>query len=65
MGWVRIHDVRTAKQVFVIYIGIEINPEFFRDIGLEQSPAKSTMSDGNAKRDYRVYEHLYHSLKKH
>ena len=23
------------------------------------------MSDGNAKRDYRVYEHLYHSLIKH
>jgi len=48
-----------------IAIGIDQSPEFLADIGLSQSPAKSTMSDGNAKRDYRVYEHLYLSLCKH
>jgi len=48
-----------------IAIGIDQSPEFLADIGLAQSPAKSTMSDGNTKRDYRVYEHLYLSLCKH
>ncbi len=48
-----------------IAMGIDQSPEFLADIGLEQSPAKSTMSDGNAKRDYRVYEELYHLLLKH
>ena len=48
-----------------IAIGIDQSPEFLADIGLAQSPAKSTMSDGNTKRDYRVYEHVYLSLCKH
>lgn len=48
-----------------IAMGIDQSPEFLADIGLEQSPAKSTMCDGNAKRDYRVYEDLYLSLCKH
>ena len=48
-----------------IDMGIDQSPEFLSDIGLEQSPAKSTMSDGNAKRDYRVFEDLYYSLCKH
>ena len=48
-----------------IAIGIDQSPEFLADVGLAQSPAKSTMSDGNTKRDYRVYEHLYLSLCKH
>lgn len=42
-----------------IAFGIDQSPEFLGDIGLAQSPAKSTMSDGNAKRDYRVFEELY------
>jgi len=33
-----------------IAFGIDQSPEFLGDIGLAQSPAKSTMSDGNAKR---------------
>jgi hypothetical protein len=45
-----------------IDMGIDQSPEFLSHIGLEQSPAKSTMSDGNAKRDYRVFEDLYYSL---
>jgi len=48
-----------------IDMGIDQSPEFLSHIGLEQSPAKSTMSDGNAKRDYRVFEDLYYSLCHH
>ena len=48
-----------------IDMGIDQSPEFLSDIGLQQSPAKSTMSDGNSKRDYRVFEDLYYSLCKH
>ena len=48
-----------------IDMGIDQSPEFLSDIGLEQSPAKSTMSDGNAKRDYHVFEDLYYNLCKH
>lgn len=39
-----------------ISVGIGVSGTFIRDLGLEQSPAKSTMSDGNRKRDYRVFE---------
>ena len=46
-------------------MGIDQSPEFLADIGLEQSPAKSTMSDGNAKRDYRTFEEVYHLLLNH
>jgi len=45
--------------------GISIDGQFLKDIGLEQSPAKSTMSDGNKKRDYKVYEKLYYLLLGH
>jgi len=45
-----------------ISVGIGASKTFIRDLGLQQSPAKSTMSDGNKKRDYRVYESLYMNL---
>lgn len=48
-----------------IDMGIDQSPEFLSHIGLEQSPAKSTMSDGNAKRDYHVFEDLYYGLCNH
>ena len=48
-----------------IAMGIDQSPEFLADIGLSQSPAKSTMSDGNSKRDYRVFEELYLQLVKY
>jgi len=48
-----------------ISMGLSITPEFLKDIELEQSPAKSTMSDGNAKRDYRVFELMYFKLIQH
>lgn len=46
-------------------MGIDQSPEFLSHIGLDQSPAKSTMSDGNAKRDYHVFEDLYYALCNH
>lgn len=48
-----------------IDMGIDQSPEFLSHIGLEQSPAKSTMSDGNAKRDYHIFEDLYYDLCNH
>lgn len=45
--------------------GIGINEKFIEDLKLLQSPARSTMSDGNKKRDWRVFEHLYHRLLSH
>ena len=48
-----------------IAIGIDQSPEFLADIGLKQSPAKSSMSAGNEKRNYQVFEDLYYSLVKY
>jgi hypothetical protein len=45
-----------------ICLGLGNTTEFITDLGLEQSPARSTMSDGNAKRDYKVFENLYTGL---
>jgi hypothetical protein len=45
-----------------IAIGIDQSPEFLADIGLHQSPAKSTMGTGNEKRNYKIFEDLYYSL---
>lgn len=48
-----------------ISTGIGVSETFIKDIGLKQSPARSTMSDGNAKRDSRVFETLYYRLLRH
>jgi len=48
-----------------IALGIDQSPEFLYDIGLKQSPAKSTMSDGNKKRNWQVFEALYKKLLQH
>ncbi len=45
--------------------GIGINEKFIEDLKLTQSPARSTMSDGNKNRDWRVFEHLYNRLLSH
>lgn len=45
-----------------ISLGIDQSPEFLSDIGLAQSPSKSGMSAGNAKRNYQVFENLYYEL---
>jgi hypothetical protein len=48
-----------------ISCGISVSGTFIKDLGLTQSPARSTMSDGNKNRDWRVFEYLYYSLLKH
>ena len=45
-----------------ISCGLAVSGTFLSDLGLAQSPAKSTMSDGNKMRDYRVFESLYYKL---
>ncbi len=48
-----------------ISVGIGVSETFIRDLGLQQSPAKSTMSDGNKQRNWQVFEHLYNQLLQH
>lgn len=48
-----------------ISTGIGVSETFIADLGLEQSPARSTMSDGNKKRNYQAFETLYFKLLKH
>ena len=48
-----------------ISTGIGVSETFISDLGLKQSPARSTMSDGNKKRDWRVFESLYFKLLSH
>lgn len=48
-----------------ISTGIGISETFISDLGLAQSPARSTMSDGNKKRSYKVFETLYYRLLSH
>lgn len=45
-----------------ISCGLSISSTFLSDIKLMQSPSKSTMSDGNKNRSYKVFEGLYFSL---
>lgn len=48
-----------------INLGLGVDTTLLKDLGLNQSPAKSTMSDGNAKRDWRVFEYIYFELIKY
>lgn len=48
-----------------ISCGLSISSTFMADLGLKQNPVKSTMSDGNRNRDYRVFEDIYYQLIKH
>lgn len=48
-----------------ISTGIGVSETFIADLGLEQSPARSTMIDGNKKRDWRIFENLYYKLLNH
>ena len=45
-----------------ISTGIGVSETFIGDLGLTQSPARSTMSDGNKKRDWKVFESLYYKV---
>jgi len=48
-----------------ISAGIGVSEVFIKDLKLNQSPARSTMSDGNKKRDWHVFESLYYRLLSH
>lgn len=48
-----------------ISTGIGVSKTFITDLGILQSPASSTMSDGNKNRDYEVFEALYYRLLSH
>lgn len=48
-----------------ISTGLGISEGFIEELGLEQSPARSTMSDGNRNRSYKVFETLYYRLLSH
>jgi len=48
-----------------ISAGIGVSEIFIADLNLKQSPARSTMSDGNKKRDWHVFESLYYRLLSH
>jgi len=48
-----------------ISTGIGVSETFIVDLGPEQSPARSAMSDGNKNRDWRVFESLYYKLLRH
>ena len=45
-----------------INLGLGIDEKLLRDLNLSQSPAKSTMSDGNKNRSWKVFEKLYFDL---
>lgn len=48
-----------------ISTGIGVSETFIADLGLTQSPARSTMSDSHKKRDWKVFESLYHKILNH
>jgi len=48
-----------------ISTGLSVSLTFMADLKLEQNPAKSTMSDGNRKRNWQVFEMLYFKLLNH
>ncbi len=48
-----------------ISAGIGVSEIFIDDLNLKQSPARSTMSDGNKNRDWQVFESLYYRLLSH
>jgi len=48
-----------------ISAGIGVSEIFIDDLKLKQSPARSTMSDGNRNRDWHVFERLYYRLLVH
>lgn len=45
-----------------ISCGLSISSTYMSDLNLKQNPARSTMSDGNKNRDYRVFEDVYYQL---
>jgi len=48
-----------------ISAGLGVSSTYVADLGLKQSPARSTMSEGNRKRSFQVFEALYDKRLKH
>ncbi len=48
-----------------ISLGLGSDEKLLLNLKIKQSPAKSTMSDGNSKRDWRGYKHIYLELIKY
>jgi len=48
-----------------ISLGLGSDEKLLFDLNLKQSPAKSTMSDGNSKRNWQGFEHIYFELIKY
>lgn len=48
-----------------ISTGLSVSQTFIKDLKLKQNPAKSTMSDGNKNRNWKVFEMLYLKLLSH
>ena len=45
--------------------GIGVSEIFIEDLNLKQSPARSTLSNGNKNRDWHVFESLHYRLLSH
>lgn len=58
----QLNKCRTLEDIST---GISVSKTFISDLGLKQSPARSTMSDGNRKRTWCVFENLYFRLLNH
>lgn len=58
-------QLNNCHSLSTISSGIGLNETFIKSLNLTQSPARSTMSDGNKKRDWRVFESLYNHLLSH
>ena len=58
-------QLKKCQSLNDISAGIGVSEIFIDDLNLEQSPARSTMSDSNKKRDWRVFESLYYRLLSH
>ena len=58
-------ELNKCQSLNDISAGIGVNEIFIKDLGLSQSPARSTMSDGNKNRDWQVFESLYYRLLSH
>jgi hypothetical protein len=58
----QLNDCQTLRDIVA---GFNVSAEFLGDIGLQKSPARSTMSDGHAKRDWRVYESIFNKVITH
>jgi len=55
-------QLNNCYSLSVVSCGLSVSSTFLSDIGLSQSPAKSTMGTGNKNRSYKVFEGLYFRL---